>query len=249
VEHERTLVIGDIHGADRALHQALERAGFAPATDRLICLGDICDRGPEVDLCIDSLLGLGHILLVRGNHDDWALEWMRNGWVDPAWLTNGGLETLDAYARRAGLSTLDDLEQAAALAAEVPPEHIAFLEAGADFHLEALPDGRLALFTHAGWNPRRSADEQTDEELRWSKAFWRQARKREPLGDPVTDFDVVFVGHNTTHEEWSEPRRVLEVWNLDQGAGWGGSLTVMDAVTEQWWQSDPVRELYGEDGD
>jgi hypothetical protein len=60
---------------------------------------------------------------------------------------------------------------------------------------------------------------------------------------------VVFVDHNDTHEEWSEPRRVLEVWNLDQGADWGDCLTVMDAVTEQWWQSYPVRELYGQGGD
>jgi hypothetical protein len=32
-----------------------------------------------VDLTIDRLLGLDYVLLVRGNHDDWALEWMRNG--------------------------------------------------------------------------------------------------------------------------------------------------------------------------
>jgi serine/threonine protein phosphatase 1 len=202
-----------------------------------------------VDLSIDILRALDHVLLVPSNHGDWALEWMRSGWVDPAWLTSGGLETLDAYARRAGLAHLDDLEQATVLAARVPPEHMAFLQAGADFHIETLPDGRRAVFTHAGWNPRRSADEQTDEDLRWSKAFWREVRKREPFGDPVTEFDVVFVGHNPTHDEWSEPRPVPEVWNLDQGAGWGGYLTVMDAVTEEWWQSDPMRELYGQDGD
>jgi len=111
---------------------------------RTLVIGDICDRGPEADLSIDRLLALDHVLLVRGNHDDWALDWMRNGWVDPAWLTSGGMETLDAYARRAGLAHLDDLEQAAALAAEVPPEHMAFLEAGADLHTESLSDGRRA---------------------------------------------------------------------------------------------------------
>jgi serine/threonine protein phosphatase 1 len=41
----RTLVVGGTHGAARALHQALDRAGFDSAADRLICLGDICDRG------------------------------------------------------------------------------------------------------------------------------------------------------------------------------------------------------------
>jgi hypothetical protein len=35
----------------------------------------------------------------------------------------------------------------------------------------------------------------------------------------ATEFDVVVVGHNATHEGWSESRRVLEVWNLDQEDG------------------------------
>jgi hypothetical protein len=90
---------------------------------------------------------------------------------------------------------------------------------------------------------------QTDDELRWNQAFWQEVRTRETLGDSVTDFDVVFVGHNPTHDEWSEPGSVLEVWNLDQGAGSGGCLTIMDAVTEEWWPSDPVRELFGQEGD
>jgi hypothetical protein len=97
-----------------------------------------------VDLSIDSLLAWKHVLLVRGNHDDWALEWMRHGWADPMWLASGGIETLDAYARRAGLADLDDFEQATALAAEVQPEHIAFLQAGARFHIEALPPPSLS---------------------------------------------------------------------------------------------------------
>ena len=41
-----------------------------------------------------------------------------------------------------------------------------------------------------------------------------------------------------------EPVRRLNIWNLDQGAGWNGKLTLMDAHTEEYWQSDLVGELY-----
>ncbi len=39
---ERTLIIGDIHGACKGLEQVLERAGLT-ADDRLIFLGDYVD--------------------------------------------------------------------------------------------------------------------------------------------------------------------------------------------------------------
>ena len=34
------------------------------------------------------------------------------------------------------------------------------------------------------------------------------------------------------------------VWNLDQGAGYGKKLTIMNVETEEYWQSDMVSELY-----
>ena len=35
------------------------------------------------------------------------------------------------------------------------------------------------------------------------------------------------------------------IWDLDTGAGWGGKLTIMDANTEEYWQSDSGDDLYG----
>ncbi len=43
----RTFVIGDIHGAYRALRQCLDRADFDYESDHLICLGDVCDGWPD----------------------------------------------------------------------------------------------------------------------------------------------------------------------------------------------------------
>lgn len=42
----RTFVIGDIHGAYKALVQFLEHSGFDYDNDRLIPIGDIADGSP-----------------------------------------------------------------------------------------------------------------------------------------------------------------------------------------------------------
>jgi len=73
----KALVIGDIHGAYRALMQCFERSGFNKENDRLILLGDICDGYPEVKQCIDELLKVKYCDLIIGNHDLWALEWAK----------------------------------------------------------------------------------------------------------------------------------------------------------------------------
>ncbi len=43
----RTFVLGDVHGAARALKQVLERSSFDYSADRLVCLGDVADGWPR----------------------------------------------------------------------------------------------------------------------------------------------------------------------------------------------------------
>ena len=42
----RYVVIGDVHGCLRELESLLEKVGYAPATDQLVFVGDLVDRGP-----------------------------------------------------------------------------------------------------------------------------------------------------------------------------------------------------------
>lgn len=60
----RILLIADIHGNYESLQTVLEIPH-----DRVICLGDIVDYGPEPDRCID-LLREKAIQTIRGNHDN-----------------------------------------------------------------------------------------------------------------------------------------------------------------------------------
>lgn len=36
-----------------------------------------------------------------------------------------------------------------------------------------------------------------------------------------------------------------DMWALDTGAGWSGKLTIMNIATEEYWQSDLSKDLYG----
>jgi serine/threonine protein phosphatase 1 len=250
----RTLTFGDVHGAARALEQVLERAAYDPANDRLVSLGDLCDGWPEVDLVLDLLRGTPRLDLVLGNHDEWALSWIRTGNPPPGWLEQGGRGTVASYARRAGIDPADLREVVVVAGRAVPKAHRRLLERARPYLIEERPDGRRLLFTHAGWTPGKPPEQQDGYDLRWGRDFWVRARFAGKIdgrhggdgaGRPprrLSDFDEVYLGHTPT--DWSRPRRVLEVWNLDQGAGWDGVLTLMDVDAHQVWQSDPVPSLY-----
>src|SRR5690606_39704632 len=89
----RTFVIGDIHGAHRALVQCLQRAGFDYNRDHLISLGDVCDGWPDTFECIEELMKIERLTYVLGNHDVWTLEWMQTRETDEVWLDQGGEAT------------------------------------------------------------------------------------------------------------------------------------------------------------
>lgn len=71
-------VASDVHGCFSSLKFALQRVGFSPARDRLFCVGDLVDRGPESHM-VPGLLAQPWFNSVRGNHEDLILEVGNNG--------------------------------------------------------------------------------------------------------------------------------------------------------------------------
>lgn len=61
-------IVGDLHGHYTVLMNGLDKIGFDDKTDRLFCVGDLVDRGPEVGLCL-SLLNEKWFSSVLGNHE------------------------------------------------------------------------------------------------------------------------------------------------------------------------------------
>ncbi|HWS26403.1 MAG TPA: metallophosphoesterase [Xanthomonadales bacterium] len=64
----RDWVIGDVHGAFDLVEQALFAVRFRPDVDRLICVGDLVDRGND-SARVEQFLQQPYVHAVRGNHD------------------------------------------------------------------------------------------------------------------------------------------------------------------------------------
>ena len=94
-------VIGDIHGGYLALKALIEKLSLAPE-DRLIFLGDYVDGWSEPVETVDYLCELKaryNTILLMGNHDSLALDWLLNGTANDLWLSHGGAATVAAYQK------------------------------------------------------------------------------------------------------------------------------------------------------
>lgn len=166
--------VGDIHGRADLLSDLLEMirrdvAASSPAERPvLIFVGDYIDRGPRSREVVDIVLALQaegafSVGALRGNHDQFLLDFLADGRSGPSWLEFGGGATLAAYdVKPPRLRT--DLEGWARaskeLAIKMPPEHRRFFESTAP----------MAVFenfvlVHAGVRPNVPLDEQAVEDL------------------------------------------------------------------------------------
>ncbi len=218
----RVFVMGDIHGAFRALIQCLERAEFDYENDYLICLGDVCDGWPETKRCIDELLKIRHLTYILGNHDTWMLNWMKTGLVENIWYVQGGEATIDSYQAR-----------------DVPTSHVTFLEHARPYLI--LGD---RLFVHAGIEPDVPIELQNNETFLWDRTLARTALQDRNTGRQrtLTRFREVYVGH--TPIPGGKPIFSSGVWLMDTGAGWQGVLSMLNIETGEITTSDPVPSLY-----
>ena len=66
----RAAILSDIHGNLEALNAVLADAAERGGVDEVWCMGDTVGYGPDPGACLDTVLGMDHVL-VAGNHD-WA---------------------------------------------------------------------------------------------------------------------------------------------------------------------------------
>src|SRR6516162_4180269 len=93
------IVIGDIHGALKALKQVIDQIGIHK-TDGFIFLGDYVDGWSESAQVIDYLMDLEKkcpCIFIKGNHDDWCEHWLEEEEADEEWLRHGGEATVKSY--------------------------------------------------------------------------------------------------------------------------------------------------------
>ena len=69
----RDFVVGDVHGCFDYLRAVLEHVQFDEVSDRLFCVGDLVDRGPQSEEAIDWI-AKPWFHAVRGNHEQMAID-------------------------------------------------------------------------------------------------------------------------------------------------------------------------------
>lgn len=231
----RTLVIGDIHGNLRALRQAFKRSGFDPGVDRLVSLGDVFNGHPYSAECVEMLMGVKDFVWCLGNHDALALSWLRGDWNGKKALGDWKYEDLSTvmFSYGGGEKSKDR---------KLMEKHLEFASSVClPYHVDK--EGRL--YVHAGIDWDYAPAEQPDPEIYYKdrKTYAVLAVLYEAGGFRFPYRDV-FIGHTKTINDRPDgtPVRRANLWNLDTGAGTYGKLTIMDADTYEYWQSDWGKE-------
>jgi len=216
----RMYCIGDIHGRADLLIElhamiAEDAAGFEGRL-HLLYIGDYIDRGMQskqvVDLLLNQPLAGFEIVYLRGNHEQFLLDFLRYPEATAIWLANGGRETMFSYG--VSLTFMPRMEEMPELAARLrdalPPEHLEFLESGrlswtaGDYH-----------FVHAGIRPGIPLDKQHFEDQLWI---------REDFTYSGADHGKVVVhGHTISDEVEMRSNRI----GIDTGAFHTGVLSCL----------------------
>lgn len=176
----RDILVGDIHGHFGKLDDALVAVGFDPACDRLICVGDLIDRGPD---CIEVLAWLDrpYVHSIRGNHED-MLCMYHDGECDARlYMANGGGWFIGMTPEER-LLIADRLKELP-LALEIETEHGLVAVVHADCPTPTWGQFR-ALLEHPEMGPRAAM-----------ACTWSRNRAQGLELGPVPDVRAVVVGH------------------------------------------------------
>ena len=213
----RVYAIGDVHGRADLLQETFakidsHRDAYPIANALEIMLGDYIDRGPSSFDVIEllSMRVRGGTICLKGNHESFLLEFLKDPTILNAWQRCGGLETLVSYGLEPALdlSPEDQESLAATLAERLPAHHHNFLI--------ALPLSFTLgdyFFVHAGVRPGVALSNQRAEDLLWIREDF--LRYEGSFGK------VVVHGHTPVSEPEIRNNRI----NIDTGAFASGNLT------------------------
>jgi serine/threonine protein phosphatase 1 len=253
MKKNRTLVIGDIHGAAKALDQCLKRCNFDYEYDTLIVLGDIVDGWPDVFNTVETLLKIKNLIVIMGNHDEWFIDYIKTG-IHPINWKMGGEGTAYSYLKEIGKEQMILKKFSGLLIAlnpaDIPEKHQNLFTSMIPWY-EKRTEKQHYCFVHGGFDRDYGIAYQHKSVLMWDRNLWQHAQicNKEKL-ETIDGFSKIFIGHTAINNRKNPkvlPLYCSGVWNLDTGAGWSGKLTIMDIETEHFWQSDFVTDLYPEE--
>ena len=87
----------------------------------------------------------------------------------------------------------------------------------------------------------------------WDRTLWEMAKALDHsipkdsfrYPERLKLFSEIYIGHTAlTKIGTTIPVNYANLWNIDTGAAFTGPLTILDVDTKEFWQSEPVRQLY-----
>ncbi len=230
----KTYVLPDVHGCAEPMLECLEKVNFDYENDKLIFLGDVCDRGSDTWQCMEILLKIKNLVFIRGNHDERLIDWLDIRAI--GWFKNGWDATLKSYNEHKY---------------ENEEAHKKLLNSSVYYHIEDN-----MLFTHGGIDTYLSISEQDPKNFAWNRDMISNVMNSNGDIYIKDGFDRIFIGHTPTicwnvgDENNNELKIILSVDNpitypiiknkitlLDTGCGKGGLLTIYDLNNNTWIQS------------
>ena len=211
------VAVGDVHGRVDLLEAMLARVRHdfseLPSSSPpplLVMLGDLIDRGPDSAACLGRVADLQRdppfeFILLKGNHEQWLLQFLADPAQGPRWVRFGGGATLRSFGVEPPAPEAPTYaweEARLRLSAVLPPVHAALLAASPTHHVEGD-----YLFVHAGVRPGRPLEAQCEADLLWIRDLFLRSKHPSPY--------VVIHGHTPTREPERLPWRIgvdTEAW-------------------------------------
>jgi len=186
----RDFVVGDIHGHFKLLASLMEKVNFNTQQDRLFCVGDLIDRGPD---SIDVLKWLSEPWFhgVRGNHEQMLIDCL------------SGRGDINRHTRNGGAWLY-------ALSPSVQSEIYNALQTLPVMIEIGLADGRKVGIVHAeaflscathSWQDAKDAISgmrgETTQQLALKTALYAREKIEQQNQAAIIGLDRLYVGHST----------------------------------------------------
>jgi serine/threonine protein phosphatase 1 len=222
--------VGDIHGRADLLLKIIDKieTDFASVQYShrpiIVFLGDYIDRGPSSHDVVHEILRLKtgerfSVCTLRGNHDQFLLDFLEDGRGGAHWISYGGDATLRSYGVDAPSVDMNDAEWlglAGRLKGKMPFEHRMFFQRTR----LALEFGDYVL-AHAGVRPGVPVAQQSSDDL----MCIREEFLNHP--NPAPGRTVIF-GHTPFLKPLVQPGKI----GIDTGAYASGTLTSVRIIED-----------------
>ena len=217
----RNIIISDIHGSFYTMKKLLDEVNFNPELDKLICLGDMCDRGKNTKLVWEYFYNLQkdqkqHVVLL-GNHED-----MFNLAIKEAMYDNTSSKRQNHYFRNNGLTTLQSFyPEATSESKRRYFQKFAKEQKHLRVWLKNLPtryESEDYYFVHAGVDFNKNFWNQTHRDMVWIREPFLSSKKKY--------HKKVFHGHSPVKEEPYYEIKENRT-NIDGGCVYGGKLNII----------------------